>query len=176
MSDPRATFLAPVEYRQWRRFELQLAGAVQVQLKRGSDELAHRGRLFASCAAPPNRKVVGAVSTDNNPKQTEGVVRYADVVEFEGHAWVLAHDAENWSLECLKCGERKHFLTIPEMNKAIEHSYAYMPLKYLAPWYRPGEGEPKPAGYRLIPPCEKAGEPVPEVRLERGPVRAVATE
>lgn len=96
---------------------------------------------------------------------TGEATRYRDVIEHGGHAWVLAHDDVNWFFECLKCGKRQHVVTIPEMNKAIEHSYAYMPVRHRAPWA--AENQPYPV-------CERADDPLPDITgLKRGPLIAV---
>jgi hypothetical protein len=47
---------------------------------------------------------------------------------------VLARDDVDWFYECLKCGDRVHVLSIADMNRAVEHHYAYMPLRHRAPW------------------------------------------
>ncbi|HSQ22485.1 MAG TPA: hypothetical protein VLQ52_06800 [Coriobacteriia bacterium] len=109
------------------------------------------------------------------------VTRYRDVIEHDGHAWVLANDAERWFYECLKCADRVHVLTIAEMNKAFENHYAYLPLKYRAPWNWARDVEMFDGGGTSTvehrppyPACQKPDAPVPDVkRLERGPVVAV---
>lgn len=107
---------------------------------------------------------------DNPFDDTIGkVVRDRSVFEDRGHAWVLAHDDVRWFYECLRCGDRAHILTIEEMNRAVEHSYAYMPLRHRAPWnagwprhvLRPDEtiAEVPRSPY---PSCPDAGAPLPD--------------
>ena len=88
--------------------------------------------------------------------------RFADVIRDDGHAWVLAHDSENWFYECLRCGERAHVVTLAQMEKAVKHNYAYMPLNHRAPWKTTEHG-----------PCTWPDAPVDTRFLERGPVVAV---
>lgn len=108
------------------------------------------------------------------------VTRFGEVIVDGGHAWVLAHDSENWFYECLKCGDWVHVLTIPEMSKAVQHGYAYMPVSHRAPWnrHRPvrvvqPDGEIVVSQDPPYPPCLQAARPVPAVRLESGPLVAV---
>lgn len=122
------------------------------------------------------------MSTGSNTKiPSDEVVRFRDVIHDGGHAWVLAHDAEHWFYECLKCGDRVHILSIADMNKAFEHHYAYMPLNHRAPWNQAKpitmiheSGERTVEQHPPYPPCAKADAPLPEVSLlKRGPVVAV---
>lgn len=116
-----------------------------------------------------------------DPEPTGGVIRFGDIIEHDGHAWVLAHDDVEWFYECLKCNDWVRVLSIEEMNKAIEHNYAYMPLSHRAPW---SEARPRrvvdssgKVTLELPPPhphCIAADAPVPtDVLLKRGPVVAV---
>lgn len=123
------------------------------------------------------------MSRDRHPENgPEEVVRFRDVVEHGGHAWVLARDATDWFYECLKCGDRAHVLSIPEMNKAVEHSYWYMPLRHRAPWNQERTVQVMGADGRITeeyhppyPPCPNAADPTPQVALlKRGPLVAVA--
>ena len=98
------------------------------------------------------------------------VVRDRSEFEDRGHAWVLAHDEVRWFYECLRCGDRAHILTIEEMNRAVEHCYAYMPMRHRAPW---NAGWPKRmlrADGTIVeeprapyPSCPDAGAPLPEM-------------
>ncbi|MBN2848594.1 MAG: hypothetical protein JXP72_09140 [Coriobacteriia bacterium] len=109
------------------------------------------------------------------------VTRFRDVIEHDGHAWVLAHDAERWFYECLKCGSLVGVLTIEEMNKAIENHYWYMPLMHRAPWNRArdvqmfhGDGTSTIEHRPPYPPCQKPDAALPDVSLlPRGAVVAV---
>ncbi|NTW28874.1 MAG: hypothetical protein HGA39_05860 [Coriobacteriia bacterium] len=112
---------------------------------------------------------------------TREIVRYHDVIENAGHAWVLAHDDKDWFYECLRCGDHVHVLTIEEMNKAVEHNYAYMAVNHRAPWrgsetverFNPsGENalEKRPA----YPPCPKADAVLPDMAdFKRGPLTSL---
>ena len=114
----------------------------------------------------------------------EGVVRYQDIIEDGGHAWVLAHDAADWFYECLKCGDRVHILSIEKMNRAFKHNYAYMPLSHCAPWNQAKpqrvvqpNGEIAEESREPYPPCPKADVPLPSVQFVAfGPVVAVPRE
>jgi len=108
---------------------------------------------------------------DNPFDDTIGnVVRDRSVFEDGGHAWVLARDEVRWFYECLRCGDRAHILSIEDMNKAVEHSYAYMPLRHRAPW---NAGWPKrmlQADGTIVeeprspyPSCPDAGAPLPDM-------------
>jgi len=111
----------------------------------------------------------------------EKIKRYLDVMQDDGHAWILAHDSADWFYECLRCGDRVHVLSIEKMNKAIKHHYAYMPLSHRAPW---NQAKPcmvvQPTG-ELVEErrpqhrsCPKSDAPLPDISgLERGPLVAV---
>lgn len=109
------------------------------------------------------------------------VTRFRDAIQHGGHAWVLAHDDQDYFYECLKCGDRVHVVTVEQMGKARKHGYAYMPLNHRAPWnqdrevriyqgdgtFRIEKGEP-------YPPCPQAGTSMPDVSaLKEGPLVAV---
>ena len=109
------------------------------------------------------------------------VTRFRDAIQHGGHAWVLAHDDQDYFYECLKCGDRVHVVTVEQMGKARKHGYAYMPLNRRAPWnqdrevriyqgdgtFRIEKGEPYPL-------CPQAGTSMPDVSaLKEGPLVAV---
>jgi len=111
-----------------------------------------------------------------------GVTRFSDVVEHDGHAWVLARDEHDYFYECLRCGDRVHVLTREEMAKAEKHSYAYMPLNHRAPWnagrstkvWDAGATEPRIVQGEPYPPCARAGAPLRgAAAFPAGPVVAV---
>ena len=124
------------------------------------------------------------MSTDStaHTSTTGQIEHFRDVIEHDGHAWVLAHDTGDWFYECLRCGDRVHVLSIDKMNKAIEHHYAYMPLSHRAPW---NQAKPRmvlqPTGELAeeqappYPACTEANAPLPDLSgLRQGPVVAVA--
>jgi hypothetical protein len=125
------------------------------------------------------------MSTDDHLDGTnEQVVRYRDVVQSDGHAWVLARDDADWFYECLKCADRVHVLSIADMNRAVEHHYAYMPLRHRAPWNHAmtikvmhTNGEITEEERPPYPPCAHPDAPLPDVMLlKRGPLVAVPKE
>ena len=112
---------------------------------------------------------------------SDGVTRFRDVIEHEGHAWVLARDDADYFFECLKCHDRVHLLSVARMEKAIEHNYAHVATWHRAPW---NQGAPRrvfslEGGERVehpepYPPCTRRDEPVPNVRhFAAGPLVAV---
>ncbi|MDO8881239.1 MAG: hypothetical protein Q7W44_10670 [Coriobacteriia bacterium] len=125
------------------------------------------------------------MSTEHTGTDGQGgpakVTRFADVIEHDGHAWVIARDTRTWFYECLRCGERCHVSTIEAMNKAVTHEYAYMAFNHRAPWKM---GDPihvatGPGTFELVerepyPSCGRAADPVRHLdELERGPLITV---
>ena len=122
------------------------------------------------------------MSTEKSGLDTNGqFVRYRDAIDSDGHAWVLARDDADWFYECLKCGERVHVLSIADMNRAVEHHYAHMPLRHRAPWNQERTIEVVQANGEITeeyrppyPACPNADDPLPDVTLlKRGPLVAV---